>query len=105
MKRFDFKIALKKTKHAFKDIGSDADKDWKIVLISMMLLFVLCVILHVKVFLEVQNVKKQGGQVDSAATELINTKALEDVLSMYDERAESFEALSVQEFTFVDPAR
>ncbi|MFA6050674.1 MAG: hypothetical protein WC761_05775 [Candidatus Paceibacterota bacterium] len=105
MKKFDIKILLKKWKHAFKDIGSDADKDWKIVLVGFVVFLTFCIAFHAKIFIEMQSVRKNGGSHSPVATELINTRALDAVLSVYDDRASQFESIATTGVTFVDPAR
>ncbi len=105
MKNFDLKITLKKWKHAFKDIGSDADKDWKLLLVAGILLLFAIGVVHGKIFYDVQSGKKQGEVLAGGATELIDTRALESVLALYDERAKEFDALSSSTFTFGDPSR
>jgi hypothetical protein len=105
MKKFDTKLILKKWKHAFKDIGSDADKDWKIVLVAVVILLFISIVFHAKIFIEMQGDEKNGGSGDPVATELINTRALDAVLLVYDERAAEFESIVTTGVTFVDPAR
>jgi hypothetical protein len=105
MKHFDIKLIWKKARHAFKDIGSDADKDWKIVLVTAIILFLLIAAYNAEVFLALRSGQRTSAADNAVPTELINAKALENVLVKYDKRREAFNATAAQTFSFVDPAR
>ncbi len=105
MKKFDLKLALKRLKHAFKDIGSDADKDWKIVLVGAICLLFVIGVVNAKTFYDMYSLKGVEGEAAPASTELIDTKALENVLKAYDERAKDFDVISSSSFSFTDPSR
>ncbi len=105
MKRFDLKVKWKKARHAFKDIGSDADKDWKILLIAGIILLLIMGVYSAKVFLDVRAGERVRDTDNAKPTELIDAKALEKVLVQYDKRAEAFAQTEAQTFSFVDPSK
>ncbi|MES2223799.1 MAG: hypothetical protein V4469_02590 [Patescibacteria group bacterium] len=103
MKKFSITIFFKKIKHSFANIGSDADKDWKIVLSLFMLSILISIIWHTNLYL---NIGTSDNTISSeAAKSPINTKALGGMIVKYDDRAGEFQTIATDKKVFVDPAR
>lgn len=105
MNNFKYKISLKKAIANLKVLGSDADKDWKIILSLSIILVIVSAVFHFSMLLSTWNLEKLSGGESESKTELINTKKLNHVLESYDDRAKEFERLESASFSFTDPAR
>ena len=105
MKNFKLKISLKKVVANLKMLGSDADRDWKIMLSLSIILVVTSVVFHTSMLLSALKLEKVLDSESESKTELINTKKLNQILESYDIRAKEFERLSNTTFSFTDPAR
>lgn len=88
-----------------RSVGSDADKDWKILLSTMIVFAIASVVFHVLVLVRSSSIGKSLSNKTETSTELINTTKLGQTLAIYDERAKESERLSSTTFSFVDPAR
>lgn len=105
MKNFKQKISLKKVTANLKLLGSDADKDWKIVLSLSIILVIASVAFHVTALVKTMNLEKGLDNELESETELINTEKLNQVLGSYDDRAREFERIRSTTFSFTDPAK
>lgn len=102
--KFDIKIMFKRLSHAFRNIGSDADKDWRIIITIFALLFVASVVFHVHMFLTISN---QSGVPTSMGENsvLLSTDELSSMVELYERRAEEYQKIKETTFTLIDPAR
>jgi len=105
MKNFNFALRWKKAKHALKSVGSDADKDWKIVITisAAILLFILA--FHAKLFIDLNKGELPDESSKVAPANLLDGKSLSKTLSAYDARAKEYAVLKSSGTVLVDPAR
>ena len=104
MKKIDFKKTSKHIVHALKNIGSDADKDWRVFFLLFLVIFLISVAVHVQIYLNVESAKEDGASLEAKRTELIDSKALSDLLSKYDVRAGDYQKISSDTSVLVDPS-
>jgi hypothetical protein len=105
MKKIDFKKATKHFIHAIKNIGSDADRDWRIFFLIFVIAFFLSVVAHAEIFISAIGGQDAKFASPATKTELINSKALAELLSKYDERASEFDKRVNEDLSLVDPSR
>lgn len=103
MKKINIKIWFKKFKHAFKRIGSDADKDWKIALSLFIIAFIISIFIHTKMFFEVQDISDQYSNQFMYDTKPADTGALADMLNKYDKREKEYNSIASSTIITVDP--
>ncbi|HEY4512166.1 MAG TPA: hypothetical protein VJH63_00710 [Candidatus Paceibacterota bacterium] len=106
MKKINIKLVWKKIRHSFKEMGSDADKDWKIALSIFVVILIASIIFHVDILVGVETQKTGSVKTESATkVEFVNARTLNDVLSQYDRRAKEYQKLQSAPSTLVDPAK
>lgn len=104
MKKFNLTIFLKKIKHLLRNIGSDADKDWRISLSLFILAVITSTIWHINVY--ITSLEKELSETTLSANEKgVNVETLAEMTAIYDRRAEEFQKLLEQKPISVDPAR
>lgn len=105
MKKINFKKIAKQILSTVKSIGSDADNDWKISFLLFVIVLIFSIAFHTKIFFSVESAKESGAALEAKKIELINNKALSKLLSQYDERAASYQAITTSTTVLVDPSR
>ena len=91
--------------HSFSKLGSDADKDWKFILLIFIGIFVGAVILNINIFIEAKSQMIAGQALAPEEKDSLNSKALSKAISLYDLRAKDYERLASSSAYLVDPAR
>ncbi len=105
MKKINLKIIWKKTKHSFSNIGSDADKDWRIVLSLFIIFIFVSVIWHINVYIDIGgNDSLSLSEKTSDKTE-VNAAILAQMIEKYDKRAEEFQSIKTNKKVLIDPAQ
>jgi hypothetical protein len=102
MKKFNTKIFIKKVKHSLQNIGSDADKDWRIILSIFVLATITSIIWHINIF--INSTDQKGTLPNVLSSGKINIEVLENMTLLYTKRAEEFKRLLEDKRTFIDPA-
>lgn len=103
MKKVNLKIILKKIKHTFVNIGSDADKDWRIVFSLFIVSIVISIVWHINMYMNINIMNKTVP--NSGAKSAINVHDLEEMISKYDGRAEEFKNIIESKKPLIDPAQ
>ncbi len=104
MKKLEMKKFTKKFIHAVKNIGSDSDKDWRILFLTFLLVLVITTAEHLKTYFSVENDKRSGASLEAKGVELINSKALSNLLTKYEQRTLEYSEVA-SSTPLVDPAR
>lgn len=103
MKNFNFKIFLKRVKHSLQHIGSDADKDWRILLSLFIVSIAISVIWHINIY--VASLGKEF-VIDTKNNDRgASIEALSKMTDVYDNRAFEFQKLLEDKKILIDPAR
>lgn len=105
MNNIDIKIGFKKFKHALRNIGSDADKDWKILLVLFILAFFVTIIMHLNIFIFTKNISDASGFGEGEAPQVVNEDVLNQMVDKYDDRAREFQKIASSTIVLIDPAR
>ena len=105
MKNINIKLAMKKGMFAIKSVGKDSDKDWKLFFLLFICVSIIVTIVHIQLFLETSFPDKSGAPALASNSELIDSKALSDLITKYDERAKSYAEISTSTSSIVDPER
>lgn len=105
MKKINPKIIWKKGIHWISKIGSNADNDWKLVLIASIVVFFLIVLTNLQTYLSVENQKMAGVSLQGKKTEFVDARALAQVVSEYNLRARDYARIASTTLNLVDPAK
>lgn len=102
--KVNYQILFKRLKHSFKNIGSDADKDWNIIILTFFVVFLGAVIFHINLFINVQaRLDNNVGSLESK-NQSINSEDLSEMVGKYEKRAEEYEKIEDIEFQLIDPS-
>ena len=104
MKKFNLKIIWKKFKHSFANIGSDADKDWRIMLSLFIVSLFVSVFAHINIYLSIGDSDVISVQNVVDKTE-VNPVVLGQTIEKYERRAEEFQTISTNKKVLIDPAQ
>lgn len=105
MKKLSPRILWKKTKHSFTNIGSDADKDWRIILILFIVSVFVSVLWHIDLYLTMGDSKDMSSsKVQKSKTE-VSEFVLGQMIDIYNKRADEFHIIENNKKTSVDPAQ
>jgi hypothetical protein len=102
--KINFKIFFKKLKHSLKNIGSDADKDWAIMITFFFFVFICIVIFHINLFLNIQSKLGEIGINAEAPNKAINSELLGEMVSRYEKRAGEYKRIEDTNFQMIDPS-
>ena len=105
MKKLTPKIIWKKTKHSFANIGSDADKDWRIILSFFIVGVIMSLFWHIDLYLNIGssgNSTSTQGVVDKT---MVNTTVLSQMIDTYGKRADEFHIIENNKKVLIDPAQ
>lgn len=104
MKKINLKIITKKAKSAFVGIGSDADKDWKIVLSLFSVALVVSLVIHINIYINTSDVSKSEPNKKGNVSE-ISPLVLGQIVDKYEKRTKEFNELVREKSVLVDPAQ
>ncbi len=105
MKKLSPKILWKKTKHTFTHIGSDADRDWRIVLILFIVSIFISVLWHIDLYLTMGDSKDiRSSKVQKNRAE-VSEAVLNRMIDIYDKRADEFNSIKSDKKALIDPAQ
>lgn len=102
--KIDFKILFRRLRHLLKNIGSDADKDWKIMISVFFITFVGLIIFHTNLFLNIKNRLGDSARESESNNSSVNTKLLDEMVLKYDKRAEEYKKIENTQFQLIDPS-
>lgn len=102
--KINLKTFFKKLKHSFKNIGSDADKDWAIMITFFFFVFLCIVVFHINLFLNIQGKLDEIDINVQASNKAINSELLGEMVSRYEKRAEEYKKIEDTNFQMIDPS-
>lgn len=105
MKKQKIQIIFKKIRHSFSNIGSDADKDWRIIFAIFGLLFFVSVIWHTKIYVEMSSAIKSPYFTMPSGGAPINEAMFDAIYAKYTKRSEESVVIISRKHSLVDPAR
>jgi len=105
MKKTNIKFFFKKLVHSLKDIGSDADRDWAIVLVLFFLGIIVSVSWHARIYILMNDQLTNSSKESGVKGDEIKADSLLRVIKKYDERAQKYKSVINDKSNLIDPAR
>lgn len=105
MKNINTKIIWKKIKHFCANIGSDSDKDWRIILSLFLIGVVFSIGWHLNILFTLDSSIKNVSNSIVVKNGEVNVTTLEETIHEYDTRNAEYQKLADTEKQLVDPAR
>lgn len=99
------RLKLRKTKSEVKTMSEKAHKDWKIILITFSILWIVIFLLDFRFFLKISKseyVSDNSSSLDNQAK--INSKLLEQVINAFESRKIVLEELKTKKVDSPDPS-
>ncbi len=105
MKRLTPKIFWKKVVHFFRNIGSDADKDWRIIFTLFIVALLGSILFQINLYLAVgeRNMIRIDKQFSPKTG--VNAEQLRQMIDIYSKRADEFRIIESNKKVSIDPAQ
>ncbi len=102
--KINFKILFRRVKNLLKNIGSDADKDWVIILSFFFIMFFVSIAFHINLFLNIKNgLNEKDGSV-LTQKQAVDSGVLDEIIGKYDKRADEYKKIEENPLLLVDPS-